>query len=183
MTLPSRTAPVLRRFLPLGLGLLAVGGVLGALLRPAERREFGTQVGQLAPPFLLSTLEGEEVDSARLIGQPLVLNFWGSNCVPCEREVPLLVELQQKRGQDLKLLGVVAHWTPDGAARNLAEQLGMTYPSLSDREGFAARAYQLFGTPLTYFIDRQGVVQQITHGELTRQDLATGLQRVGVEGM
>ena len=50
------------------------------------------KTGEAAPPVVGETLDGAPFDLASLRGHPVVLNFWGSWCVPCREEFPLLLD-------------------------------------------------------------------------------------------
>src|SRR5439155_1395299 len=50
--------------------------------------EIGVQEGNLAPDFLLGTLDGSEVRLSALRGQPVVLNFWATWCAPGREAIP-----------------------------------------------------------------------------------------------
>ncbi len=65
-----------------GLALLAAATLLGASAPP--------KVGEIAPPFELTLIDGSKVTSDQLRGQVVVLNFWATWCGPCKKELPLL---------------------------------------------------------------------------------------------
>src|SRR5476651_1212361 len=70
-------------------------------------------VGQAAPDFQVTTLDGTKLTLADFKNQVLVLNFWATWCVPCKTELPLLdryYRLQQPAG-----LRVLAVTTEDSA--------------------------------------------------------------------
>ena len=52
---------------------------------PAGVRDGGPRVGDTAPDFTLSTLDGKTVSLSDYAGKPVVLNFWASYCHPCRR--------------------------------------------------------------------------------------------------
>ena len=47
-------------------------------------------VGQQAPDFTLTLIDGTKVTRDQLRGQVVVLNFWATWCVPCRKELPTL---------------------------------------------------------------------------------------------
>lgn len=47
-------------------------------------------IGQAAPPFELTLIDGSKVSLDQLRGNVIVLNFWATWCVPCRAELPTL---------------------------------------------------------------------------------------------
>jgi peroxiredoxin len=63
---------------------------LGSLAAPASAGGGSVKVGQPAPDFTLTLLDGTKVTRDELRGQVVVLNFWATWCVPCRTELPTL---------------------------------------------------------------------------------------------
>ena len=60
-----------------------------------------------APDFKLATIGGEEFYLSDYEGKVVMLNFWGTWCPPCRKEIPDLVNLQQKYKKDvLEIVGI-----------------------------------------------------------------------------
>ena len=68
-------------------GLLALS-MLGAAMAPVGAA--APRVGQPAPDFQLTMVDGSHVRLSELRGQVVVLNFWATGCVPCRTELPTL---------------------------------------------------------------------------------------------
>src|SRR5262249_43504938 len=49
--------------------------------------------GRRAPPLSVKTYAGDELTSEALKGKPHLVYFWFTNCPPCMKTAPLLVEL------------------------------------------------------------------------------------------
>jgi len=62
--------------------------LLGAAATPASAVD--PRVGEPAPDFQLTLVDGAHVRLSELRGQVVVLNFWATWCVPCRTELPLL---------------------------------------------------------------------------------------------
>lgn len=76
--------------------LLLVGVLMAA---PVSAKQ--PKVGEQAPDFQLTLIDGSKVTLADLKGQVVVLNFWATWCVPCKTELPLLdgyYEAQKSHG-------------------------------------------------------------------------------------
>jgi thiol-disulfide isomerase/thioredoxin len=66
-----------------------------------------------APEFALPDLAGETVRLTELRGQPVLVNFWATWCTACWSELPELVKLQERYGDDLVILGISLDGLPD----------------------------------------------------------------------
>jgi cytochrome c biogenesis protein CcmG/thiol:disulfide interchange protein DsbE len=121
-------------------------------------------VGRPAPEISLQTADGETVSLSSLRGRPVIVNFWASWCIPCREEFPLLVDAYERHsGEGLEILGVIHDDGPE-AATEFANSFGATWPMLNDVDDVAWRAYMGAFLPVTYFVDREGVIQSVSYG-------------------
>ena len=49
-------------------------------------------------------------------------------------------------------------------AKAFAQELGLTFPIVLDRDGSVSKRYQLLGLPSTFFIDEKGVIRSVVVG-------------------
>ncbi|MBI4327016.1 MAG: redoxin domain-containing protein [Chloroflexi bacterium] len=66
-----------------------------------------------AAEFQLHTLEGKPVRLSDYRGKVVLMNFWTTWCTACVGEMPALVALQKKHGDQLVILGVSLDYVPD----------------------------------------------------------------------
>jgi len=138
--------------------------------------EVGTDEGKLAPNFLLETLDGKEMRLSDLRGQPVVINFWATWCQPCRKEVPELVAAYNSyRERGLVILGVNLQ-EGKGIVRPFAEDFGMNFPILIDRDGEVGDEYRVLCLPTTYFVDRDGVVRSVFTGPFIEKGQGANVQ-------
>ncbi|MSQ60982.1 MAG: TlpA family protein disulfide reductase [Dehalococcoidia bacterium] len=152
----------------------------GVVARPggASGPPVGPRTGNLAPDFLLTTLDGGQLRLSDLAGRPVFLNFWASWCGPCRKEMPELVaESQRRRGSDLAIIGVNVQENAN-LARGFVEEFGMDFATVLDMRGQVAAAYRVSGLPSSVFIDRNGVIRGIFFGPLTPDELQGQLGRI-----
>jgi thiol-disulfide isomerase/thioredoxin len=141
-----------------GAGLPAVGRVIPAAQRPT------------APDISGTTLTGGHLDTRSWRGHVIVVNFWGSWCVPCREEAPVLARVaRDTQVLGVRFLGIDIREDPY-AALAFQQHYSIPYPSISDPDNLIA---VLFGTaapqatPSTYIIDAKGRVAWAWFGATT----------------
>jgi cytochrome c biogenesis protein CcmG/thiol:disulfide interchange protein DsbE len=111
---------------------------------------------------------------AELRGQPVVLNFWASWCVPCKQEAPLLAAAARERRGEVVFLGIdVQDFKSD--ARRFLRRFKTNYVSVRDGGGSTYAGYGLTGVPETYYLDARGRIVAHSPGEVRRSELEAGI--------
>ena len=92
---------------------------------------------------------------------------------------PELIELYEAQSPGgLVLLGVNLR-EANNPVQSFADEFGISYPVLLDRDGQVANTWRIGGPnqglPSTYFIDRSGVVRKVVFGYLSEKLMAEGL--------
>jgi cytochrome c biogenesis protein CcmG/thiol:disulfide interchange protein DsbE len=177
---------MIRRLLPLGI-FLALAALLWFGVRTHAGRDTSAiaspLIGKPAPAFSLPVLgqPGRVVSGADLRGKPYLLNVWGSWCVNCQQEHPVITALAAS-GR-VRVLGYNYKDAPADAGAWLAK-LGDPYEfSIADEEGRAALDWGIYGAPETFLVDAGGVVRWKFVGPLdeavVRDQLMPQLARLG----
>jgi peroxiredoxin len=118
----------------------------------------GTQVGLKAPLFSAKSIEGEDIDLASLKGKYVLLDFWGSWCGPCKREIPKLRALYEKYKLDkFTLIGIAKDERKP--LLSYIKENGITWPQiLQDTDHYILRLYNIQGYPTKFLIDPEGKI-------------------------
>ena len=90
---------------------------------------------------------------AKYAGKPLVVNFFGSWCGPCNSEAPDLAEFA-KANPGVQLVGVAVNDTEDDAT-SFMTKYGLSYPVVMDDKSLSAQ-YGITGVPTTIFFNGGG---------------------------
>ena len=169
------------RWLLLPLVVLPVGWLLFTGLGHDPKLIPSPLVGKPMPAFVGTTLAGDRFSSADLAGKPAIVNFWASYCIPsCVDEHPVLLDLAERRGDEVQLVGVLVNDTPDGARGFLARYGQVSWPTVLNTDGGISIDYGVTGPPETFFVDARGVVVARHVGPLTAAVVARELAALGV---
>ncbi len=110
-----------------------------------------------AVSFTAYDIDGNLHLSSQWIGrQPVVINFWGTWCPPCRREIPDLVKLYAEyKSKGVEIISFAVRDTPERVRSYAAQQKMEWVLLMANKE--AISGYRLTGSvPTTIFIDRTG---------------------------
>ncbi len=149
-------------------------GAVGPQEAMAEADASGI-IGLARPDFRLADRHGRLRDVAEWDGRVLMINFWASWCVPCRREIPEFVALQQAHGADgLQIVGIALD--EQAQVDRFLDGIGvdLNYPSLASPDLAGIALAQAYGNhigilPYTVLIDRGGRIIFAQFGELSRE--------------
>lgn len=110
-----------------------------------------------APNFTLESVDGDMVSLSDYKGKVIFLDFWATWCPPCVRGIPDLVELQEKYGDDLQIIGIsVDRDDTVGDVVPFVEKMNMNYPVVF----FTDQVVQDYGgieaIPTAFLLDKDG---------------------------
>lgn len=130
---------------------------------------------QPAPNASGRTLDGEELSLRDFRGQVVVVNVWGSWCVPCREEAPDLARLaRETKSAGVQFIGIDTRDTP-AAARAFVRRYHIPYPSINDQDGTVllrfANIIPVSAVPSTLVIDPNGKIAARVIGRVTYRTL------------
>ena len=154
--------------LPLVLFIALVGFLLIGLHRDPHEVP-SPLINKPAPDFKLSQLKepGKTFSPQEMRGKVWILNFWGTWCVACREEHPLLLEYA-KTGA-IPIYGV-DYKDDRAAAMQMLEEEGNPYAmTVFDADGRVSIDYGVYGAPESYLIDRDGLIRFKQIGPITEE--------------
>jgi cytochrome c biogenesis protein CcmG/thiol:disulfide interchange protein DsbE len=147
------------RLLPILLLVWILIAFAWRLIQPPDQTVRSRLVNREVPQFVLPPAVPEipGLSSADLAtGEPRLLNLFGSWCIPCIAEAPVLEELRNKGA---KIDGIAIRDTATGVSAFL-ERRGNPYERIgSDPNSNAQLALGSVGVPETFVVDGKGVIR------------------------
>jgi thiol-disulfide isomerase/thioredoxin len=147
-----------------------------------------TAIGKPVIPFSQVGMDGNIVDISALKGKVVLVDFWGSWCVPCRLSHPALKKLYDKyNAKGFEIIGIsneAANSTRDKAKQDIAwrkaiKEDGLTWlqvlydPAIND----LVKEYDINGYPTKFLIDQNGkfVMRILGTGEKLHAELEAKL--------
>ncbi|OED42346.1 thiol:disulfide interchange protein [Chromatiales bacterium (ex Bugula neritina AB1)] len=161
----------MRFALPL-LVFLLIGGFLYTGLNRDPRYVPSPLIGKPAPEFTLPTLAdaSQTFSPSQMVGKVWLFNIWGTWCVACRAEHPVLVQLAQSGQVDI----VGLNYKDDkSSAITWLQELGDPYITTAvDADGRTGIDWGFYGAPETFVVDKKGLVRHKHIGPVSPKDLS-----------
>jgi peroxiredoxin len=141
-----------------------LGGAAGLDILPVTDRAI-VKLGEPAPNFQLRDLNGHLITLSDLRGKVVLLNFWATWCGPCRVEMPAMEQLYRMfQRKDFEILAVSTDAQGAAITRPFQQENRLTFPILHDPDYRVGLTYGARSLPMTFLIDRQGVIRHQVFG-------------------
>jgi peroxiredoxin len=130
------------------------------------------------PDVTLADAAGNDVTTADLLGEPLVVNLWFTTCPPCAKELPAFAEVDAER-DDVRFIGVNTIDSVEAMERFAGER-GVQYDLYRDEFAELADGVGAVAFPVTLFVTSDGTIVDQT-GALDANELRTRIDQLMVE--
>jgi peroxiredoxin len=157
-----------------------VGVLVSALylqVSSLERRPVGTGIGELAPNFTGTTLEGESISLSDFRGQIVLVNDSTVQCRSCPTGTSYLAGLNSAEPGDIVCIDLNRQG-PGAKEANFEEQSDLPHILLLNPDGKATEIYQSVGLPTSWFVDSEGTVRYVHAGPMTAATLNETLDAI-----
>ena len=135
-------------------------------------------LGQTAPDFALTDIEGRTTKLSDFAGRPVWVNVWASWCAPCRAEMPDIdTAYRELRGSGLTLLMISLGEDPAAVKRYLGT-VRYELPVLLDPTFAFTEKYRVSGLPTHYFIGRDGTLRDLAIGGLKPNGMRSRLTKL-----
>jgi len=135
--------------------------------------------GEYVNDFTLLDTDSNEVSLSDYQGKIVVLNFFGTWCVPCKAEIPDFVKVYNLfKDKDVQFIGISVG-SDISTVKKFIDEFGVSYPilingSLEDLTG----KWRIKGIPATYFLSKNGKVISYNIGPMTEDQLIREIWRL-----
>lgn len=154
--------------------LLGVVFVFGITRDPLARDNIASPfIDREMPDFSMELSErysnafGETLTRSDKAGQPMVVNFWASWCLPCRDEAPVLEAAWREHQGDVMIIGVNTQESQRRNAEGFLDEFGLSFPNGFDAQNRIGIDYGIFGLPETFFIRADGTLNYKHAGPVT----------------
>ncbi|MFT3824586.1 MAG: TlpA disulfide reductase family protein [Chitinophagaceae bacterium] len=129
-------------------------------------------VGKEIPDFKARTLSGEKLDTKKLRGKIVVLNFWFINCAPCVAEMPALNKLvSDYKDKDVVFISIT-HDDKASVKQDFLPKHPFDFTIVTDARSIE-EDFSIGSFPSTFIVDADGKVQKAWTGGATNERAKT----------
>lgn len=117
-----------------------------------------TRIGNEAPLFHLSDIEGNEISLEKYRGKYVLIDFWAAWCGPCREENPRMVAIYQKyKSKKFDMLGVSIDDNLDQWKKAVINDQ-LSWAQVVDDQNISNHQYGVISIPANVLLDPQGVI-------------------------
>lgn len=111
------------------------------------------KIGDQAPDFSGTDLNGQPVSLAGYQGKPVILRFWSTDCKFCRADTPIFNQYFEKyKEAGLRVVYVNRH-SDEATVRKFVADLEIGFPVLIDTDGTLSALYNIKVEPQTVIIN------------------------------
>jgi len=135
-------------------------------------------VGDKAPDFELVDLEGNKQRLSDYQGEGVFLNFWGTWCGPCKKEMPYMENQHlafEEKGVNILAVNIAES---DLKVETFRDQYGLTFPIAIDKDKSVKEVYNIVPLPTTFLINKDGKIEKIITREMSESEIITLMESI-----
>ncbi len=136
----------------------------------------GFEEGQVLEDFAFKDANGKEMHVSDLLGKPVYINFFTTWCPYCTDEIPDMQKVKNDYGPDeVSVIMIDVMETTAETDAYTAEQ-GIDFPVYFLDDWFAG-SHELVGVPISFVIDRYGVITGVNEGLSNYKWMSQAMQK------
>jgi len=135
-----------------------------------------------APDFTLkNTSTGADVKLSDYRGKVVIIDFWATWCPPCRRGIPDLVDLKNRYGDDIEIIGIsVDNEKTVGDIPGFIKEKGINYPVVYYNNEVVNAYGGISSIPTSFIIDKEGNITASYVGLVDKEVYETAINKLKV---
>jgi thiol-disulfide isomerase/thioredoxin len=115
----------------------------------------------MAPPFSLTTLDGQHISMDGLAGKVVLIDFWATWCGPCREALPHMKKIAARFSEQPLVVLSISLDSDNGKWKDFVGKNEMTWLQYRDGgfDGTLAKQFNVKAIPATFTIDADGVLE------------------------
>lgn len=125
------------------------------------------------------TISGQTFDLQSLIGKPVLITFWSTDCPSCIEEIPHLIELHEKYAKHgFRLIAIAMEYTPPNQVVAMTEAKQLPYSIVLDPDSTIAHHFgDIRLTPTSFLINPNGEIEKHIIGSFNQTEMIKKLDK------
>lgn len=117
-----------------------------------------------SPPLALNDMQGKPHDLEQYKGKVVLVQFWGTYCPPCRKEMPSMNRLMEKMGDTPFAILAVNMGEPEDLVQTFVDEVKPEFTILLDPNGDSIGAWKVFAVPSNFIISPEGKIHYTLFG-------------------
>jgi peroxiredoxin len=138
---------------------------LAAVSCSSDRSKDRIKIGDPAPDFTVTDINGKPFHLSSWRGNPVVLRFWSTDCQYCRADTPIFNHFFEKYKERGLVVAYINRGADEELVRGFAEDLDIPFPMIIDADLSISKNYNIRLDPQTIVISpEQKIIAAILGG-------------------
>jgi peroxiredoxin len=116
----------------------------------------GNSSAELAPDFVLTDTQGNQVKLSDYRGKVVILDFWATWCPPCRKGIPDLIDLKKTFKDRLTIIGISLDTDSKNEVVPFMKEYGINYKVVYGDNDVVQKYGNIQAIPTSFIIDQKG---------------------------
>lgn len=125
---------------------------------PPNYTPANTSALQPAANFSLPATDGKIINLSDYKDKIVVLDFWATWCPPCREGIPDLIELKNKYGTDIEIIGISVDTDSKDEVIPFMKEYGINYPVVYGNMSVYQQYGEIRNIPTSFIINKEGKI-------------------------
>jgi peroxiredoxin len=165
-------------------GLRSAGNLLireitqDVVIEQEEEKHFGINIGEKAPHWELEDINGNFFKLSDFLDKPMVLTFWTTWNQLSSDQIKIFDNYLLENERQLFQIITISNQEDKSLIKNFIQRGNYQVRALLDETGQIGELYRIRTLPVTYFLDKEGVVKDVFNGVLSGETLDEKTQSI-----